>query len=632
MKTLLALLVMTLAVFGQTADVKFNPNTGALVDPVASTFRTANGINDAANLTTGTLPNARLDAELQTLADSTAFFLTLADDANAAAVRSSLGLVIGTDVLSYGATTAFTRTLLDDTTASGFRDTLGASSGIWSPALGGTGLDTSATVADRFLYTSGTGVWASGGVTTFARSMLDDADAATARNTLGAPSTTTGLLIVEGDSLSTGAQWSPAIAALHPTWTVLNQATGGERIDQMSTSYASTSGAARHYARSRAKNVLVLWGGTNDITAAASAATIQGRFTTYISTAEATGFQVVVTTILPAASWSGGQETIRQTVNTWLRANHASKLADIAAVTNFINQADASNLTYFSDGTHLTAAAYTLLVPVIDAAINALPAVAPTVGTVAAQDALNFGPAEVLDAAHAISLHRAVSFPGVMLRFVDPSGNSEGGFGHIDGQCWLFLDSGGSFYVRNTFDGSEIFQATENGGYAVNVRVGNSSAALMAGVGGTITTDTTTTGNVGAGEDTLQTYSLTGSSLGQNGQTLRFVFAGTIPSSAAAKRIRIKWGATTIFDTGAAGIVTSTAMDWRIEGQIVRTGAATQKCIVHATFGTALSGVAPVDYTTATETLTGSVILLLTGEATADNDVVKEIAKVYFDR
>lgn len=69
--------------------------------------------------------------------------------------------------------------------------TLGTiTTGTWSatvisPAKGGTGMDNGALVADRFLYTSSAGTFASGAVTGFGRSILDDIDAAAGRTTLG---------------------------------------------------------------------------------------------------------------------------------------------------------------------------------------------------------------------------------------------------------------------------------------------------------------------------------------------------------------------------------------------------------------------------------------------------------------
>lgn len=136
--------------------------------------------------------------------------------------------------------------------------------------------------------------------------------------------------------------------------------------------------------------------------------------------------------------------------------------------------------------------------------------------------------------------------------------------------------------------------------------------------------NTTTVGNVGIGEDDLRTYSLPASFLSTDGDSCYFEAAGTIASSANAKRIRVKFGATTIFDTGAAGIPVSTAIDWRIMGRVVRTGAATQKCMVHMNTNSATLA-SYTDYTTAAETLSGAVTLKLTAEAVADNDIVQEI-------
>ena len=154
-------------------------------------------------------------------------------------------------------------------------------------------------------------------------------------------------------------------------------------------------------------------------------------------------------------------------------------------------------------------------------------------------------------------------------------------------------------------------------------------ASTYAYVGGTLTTDTTTTGNVGIGEDTLQTYTVPASTLGANGETLDFKISGTIANTVNAKRIRLKFGATTFFDTGAAGFPISMAINYVIEGQIIRTGAATQKCNASMTTNNA-SLASYAGYATAAETLSGTVVLLMTGEAVADNDIVKETFKLIF--
>jgi hypothetical protein len=162
-----------------------------------------------------------------------------------------------------------------------------------------------------------------------------------------------------------------------------------------------------------------------------------------------------------------------------------------------------------------------------------------------------------------------------------------------------------------------------NGTLAVKA---GSSSGIIAKVGGVINTDSTTVGNVGTGEDTLYTYSVLAATLSVNKDSIKGFVAGSFAANANNKNIRVKYGGTTIFATGA---VAFNAGSWRIDFFIVRTGATTQKCIAAFTSSnTTLDETCT--YSTAGETLSGAVTLTVTGEATSNNDIVGEIFRLEF--
>lgn len=139
--------------------------------------------------------------------------------------------------------------------------------------------------------------------------------------------------------------------------------------------------------------------------------------------------------------------------------------------------------------------------------------------------------------------------------------------------------------------------------------------------------NTTTVGNIGTGEDVLLSSSIASNTLSANNDSLEFNAAGTIANNINSKRIRIYFGAAIIFDTGPAGIPISTAIDWIIQGRIIRTGSNTQKCLTTmSTNNTTLAAYA--DYAIANETLSSAVVLKLTGEGVTNDDIVQELITV----
>lgn len=140
-----------------------------------------------------------------------------------------------------------------------------------------------------------------------------------------------------------------------------------------------------------------------------------------------------------------------------------------------------------------------------------------------------------------------------------------------------------------------------------------------------LTTSTTQTGNTAATETTLFSYTLLGNELGLD-DSFTFEVCGTFAATASTnKRIKVKFGATTFYDSGNLNITAAT--NWTLRGSVTRSTATVQKCEV--TFSSSSSTLrADVGYATASETLSAAVAFVVTGNGTNASDVVGERFKV----
>lgn len=140
------------------------------------------------------------------------------------------------------------------------------------------------------------------------------------------------------------------------------------------------------------------------------------------------------------------------------------------------------------------------------------------------------------------------------------------------------------------------------------------STGVQAAVGGVLYVNTTEVGVVGAGEDTLMSYSVPANTLATNNDSIWFEAWGRTAAFSSSFIVNIYFGGTLI---AAKTISVTPIFTWRFIGRILRTGAATQKSIVSDL------AINPSSIrATPAETLTGSVAITVKGQGGGTNDDV----------
>lgn len=173
---------------------------------------------------------------------------------------------------------------------------------------------------------------------------------------------------------------------------------------------------------------------------------------------------------------------------------------------------------------------------------------------------------------------------------------------------------------------------------------GTTGATGATGVGGTGATGPQGTpsllaehfadaGNVTTGETDLYTDTLTAGLLANNGDEVEANYAGVFVASATATReVKVYFGGTVVFDSGALGI-TGTALSWDVEVSIIRVSSSVVRCstIMNQDGATLTSQTAYKEVTGLT--LANTQVLKITGQAAgvgaATNDIVAKFGVVF---
>lgn len=197
----------------------------------------------------------------------------------------------------------------------------------------------------------------------------------------------TALVVYEGDSLTEGDKLPSGAypLTLQRRFTDVGvvpyiPAVSGQTLAQMQADYATQIKPLSQPSLG-AKNICVLWGGTNDMVSVGgnqTAATTLSRFYTYADTLRADGFKTVGLTIIPRtdAAAPGDFETKRQAFNADVDANWASHFDAIVQLhldAMFDAAADSANATnYNADLVHLSATGYGHVADMVETALAAI--------------------------------------------------------------------------------------------------------------------------------------------------------------------------------------------------------------------------------------------------------------------
>ena len=205
------------------------------------------------------------------------------------------------------------------------------------------------------------------------------------------------------------------------------------------------------------------------------------------------------------------------------------------------------------------------------------------------------------------------------VRFVTAAG------GGLDTGAMQF-GAGGSGYNIGSTTAGQAPNAISGLSFYVG-RTAGPTSTNSAFANGTVAVDTTAVGNVGTGEDTLKSFTLSANSFDTanagavGGRVLKITAMGTTSADIETKTLKLKWGSATILTTTLTG---ATAQKWALEAYITKTGTDTQDYSTKLT-ETGLT-TDDIENGSTTEDDGATITVLLTGETSvgANNSIVME--------
>lgn len=186
--------------------------------------------------------------------------------------------------------------------------------------------------------------------------------------------------IFDGDSLTNGAISSPVDSMAYPdqialagTYKTSNLGTSAQTITLMIADAATQVDPLRD--TTMVKDVVIAWGGTNDMTNVPSNPTAAfNSLKSYCQARKTAGFKVIVLTCLPRGAVAQF-ETDRISFNSQIRADTSfyDAIADVGANATIGVAGSQTNATYYNaDQLHLTSAGYLIVAGLVQTAIGTL--------------------------------------------------------------------------------------------------------------------------------------------------------------------------------------------------------------------------------------------------------------------